>query len=278
MNSEVYSSSASLKFRANEHWSGKLYGFRAWSEVRVIEAYIEGEKDGFAARAGRVRLPFGIYDHEETYNSGLIYYPMARNDYAFINLDWTAPGVYARWNGGELQIEAAAQEGSAISVWNTDHKMETQVARVQINPGDWIVGVSHWQGKFAQWPNGNQNVRAKVSGLDIRYSNSKLLVRGEVVSGKFLNPYRGAYVDLYYRVPGIEKLTLVGRLDYLDIGGGMEPGKMATIGARYVFSSNLMAAVNFRSHNGFPNRWMSWVPSTGGKQDVLFQLAYTISR
>ncbi len=80
-------------------------------------AYVERETQTGRFQAGIVRLPFGLYDHRETYISGLIDYPLARVDYALSAVDWGAPGV--RWTGNtaSFQVDAAAFGGQGAGVW-----------------------------------------------------------------------------------------------------------------------------------------------------------------
>src|SRR5438874_35462 len=79
----LYSGSSRLKAGLDRGWNIDFVGarkdrglfiLRGSSDVVVQQATIEKEWASQRLQLGMVRLPFGIYDYQETYSSGLIDY------------------------------------------------------------------------------------------------------------------------------------------------------------------------------------------------------------
>lgn len=251
----------------------RAYGADRYGTLAAQEAVVEKEWGGNAGRAqaGLVRLPFGIYDPRETYASGLIDYPLARGDYYTHSVDWGVPGV--GWSGGppQAQVEAAGFSGRGTGIWDNQSLVRGAAARAQAYSGGAIFGLSRWDGAL-QDPRDTPALQpVHMTGLDLRYTKTQLLVRGEYLLGTLAGDHMsGWYVDAYYRLPGYEHWSLVGRLERLKPGDEYAESRQTTVGVRWVATRDWTLAANWRHNNGLvytPN----WNPSAPKGGDVLLQ-------
>ena len=235
-------------------------------------AFVERETRASRTQAGIIRLPFGLYDHRETYISGLIDYPLARVDYALTAVDWGAPGV--RWTGNtsNFQVDAAAFGGQGAGVWGNLNNVSGGIVRLQAYTNGVVMGLSRWDG--TQSTNLGQAGRqgTHLTGLDLRYTRPHLLLRGEYIFGKEAgDTMRGWYLDAYYHLPKYEKWTLAARMEGLRPASGLPALRQFTLGARYTLDRHWTLAVNWRRNQG-GGYSPSWSPLTGAGGDVFFQL------
>ena len=251
----------------------QLYGTHRYGFFAMQKAFVEKDWGGTAGRAqvGLVRLPFGIYDPRETYASGLIDYPMPRGDYYYHSVDWGVPGV--AWSGGSsrLQVEAAALDGHGTNVWDTQTHVRGLAGRAQTYAGDAILGVSRWDGAIQDIPTSPTRHAVHMTGLDLRYTRTQLLVRGEYLFGTLAGDHmRGWYLDGYYRLPQLPHWSLVGRVERLKPGAAYPESRQLTLGARYVLSPEWTLAANWRRNNG-PFYAPTWTPNAPRGGDVYLQ-------
>lgn len=256
----------------------QFYGTHRYGLYGVQEASISKEWGGTAgqASAGIVRLPFGIYNPRETYASGLIDYPLARGDYAYHSVDWAVPGV--AWTGGpaNLQVEAAGFSGRGTEIWDNQGQVRGGAARAQTCAGDAIVGLSRWDGAVQNSPASSRIQPVHLTGLDLRYTKTQLLVRGEYLFGTLAgNQMTGWYLDAYYRLPQHEHWSLVGRIEALKPGSDDATGRQLTLGVRDVVARDWTLAVNWRQNNG-PGYGRYWTPSALKSGDVYLQAYHRV--
>ena len=256
----------------------QLYGTHRYGLSGVQQASLEKEWGGMAgtASAGVVRLPFGIYDPRETYSSGLIDYPLARGDYAYHSVDWGVPGI--AWTGGlpNLQIEAAGFSGRGTGIWNNQGRIRGGAFRAQTFVGDAILGFSRWDGAVQDVPTSAKTSPVHLNGFDLRYTKTRLLVRGEYLFGTLAaDQMTGWYLDSYYRLPQHEKWSLVGRLERLKPNAHDPEARQLTLGVRYVAAQDWTLAVNWRHNNG-PAYGQFWTPAAVGRGDIYLQAYHRI--
>lgn len=239
------------------------------------EALLEKEWGAQRLQLGIVRLPFGIYNHSETYASGLIDWPLVRVDYQFLAVDHGVPGV--AWSGGNprLQVETAWFGGKSSGVWNDLTNLGGAAFRLQTYQAGLILGYSRWDGYRTTippgLPDGARN-GVHLNGLDVRYTRPHLLLRGEYIVGNSggINVH-GWYLDAYYHLPKYLRFTLTGRLEEFKPDPSIPLSKQMTFGLRYTLNSDWILAVNWRRNNG-PTYKMTWTPPTGGGGDIFFQV------
>lgn len=251
----------------------RAYGTHRYGAFAAQEALVEKEWGGDAGRAqaGLVRLPFGIYDPRETYASGLIDYAMPRGDYYYHSVDWGVPGVV--WSGGppRLQVEAAGFSGRGTGIWDNQARVRGGAARAQTYVGDAILGLSRWDGALQDVPTSPAGRPVHMTGLDLRYTKTQLLVRGEYLFGTLAGDHmRGWYVDAYYRLPQHEHWSLVARVERLKPGDDDPESRQLTLGVRWVATREWTLAANWRHNNG-PFYAPTWTPSALKGGDILLQ-------
>ena len=256
----------------------QFYGTQRYRLYGVQQATIEKEWGGNAGlgQAGIVRLPFGIYNPRETYGSGLIDYPLARGDYAYHSVDWAVPGV--AWTGGpaNLQVEAAGFSGRGTEIWDNTGEVRGGAARAQTFAGDAIFGLSRWDGAMQNGPTSTRIQPVHMTGLDLRYTKTQLLLRGEYLFGTLSgSQMTGWYMDAYYRLPQQERWSLVGRVEALKPGTNLAEGHQLTLGVRDIASRDWTLALNWRRNNG-PGYGQYWTPSASKGGDVLLQAYHRI--
>ncbi len=251
----------------------QVYGARQNGGFLTQQATLEKDWGAQRLQAGLVRIPFGIYDHQETYASGLIDYPLLRGDYGYYSLDWGAPGV--KWTGGNsrLQVEAAGFAGKASGVWSNQNTVGGGALRVQTYARALILGVSRWDGTLDLNKATSLRTPVHVNGLDLRYTRPHLLLRGEYLFGELGgNQMHGWYLDTYYHLPKYEKITLVARLEAFQPDPKLPLSRQITLGVRYVADANWTFALNWRRNNAASSYKYSWTPYAGHDGDIYLQV------
>ncbi len=278
--SKLYDRTVSLEEALAPGLSAKFVGSNRFHGSNVQQATIEQSTGNGRVQAGVIRLPFGIYEHQETYASGLIDYPMPRVDYAYNSVDWGVPG--ASWSGGtaNLQLEAAAVSGDALGDWNNHNHVDGLVGRAQAYFGTCILGISRWDGHQNPFPDAYAapNEAVHLTGLDIRYTRPHLMMRGEYIAGELAGDQtRGWYLDAYYRLPQLEKWSLVGRVEQLKPGTSDPMSRQITVGVRWVAARDWILSVDLRANNMNKAYSPSWTAYAGGMGDLLFQAYHKIT-
>jgi len=281
----IYSSSLQLESALAGGWNAEVLAklkdrpFLSLPGSRdIIPQQISLEKEWKTNRlqAGLVRLPFGIYNHQETYASGLIDYPLPRVDYGLYSVDWGVPG--AKWSGGsaKLQYEAAGFAGRSSGVWGTTNESGGAAVRIQSYAPNVIVGISNWTGYLGlpdEMGGGSRRRSVAISGIDVRYTRPHLLVRGEMLYGTLGGKrMSGGYLDLYYHLPKYEKFTLVARVESLRPDPSEPTGRQVTLGIRYTAAADWTFAINWRRNNFDRAYQDSWTPYSGRSGMLLFQI------
>jgi hypothetical protein len=261
-----------------------LRGIREYGRFRYEEANLEWElragrsavSDGTPVRlqAGIIRVPFGIYDSRETYASGLIAYPLPRSDYAYDAVDWSVPGADVVATRGNFQAEASAFSGLAGGTWANYNRMQGQTLRLQMYaPPNLILGVSGWTGNQAPYPQVTERERTAAGGVDWRFTQSHLVLRGELIAGTLAGDrMHGGYFDVYYRLPGIETVTLVGRVEGLKPATDQPASRQATVGARWSLGPEWTLSGNYVRNNLARAYGFTWTDPTRAGGAVVFQL------
>jgi hypothetical protein len=252
------------------------YGSFRWQQATVEAELGNGGNPHILPQhiqAGLIRLPFGIYDYRETYSSGLIQYPLPRSDYAYDAVDWGVPGV--QWTGGisKLQVEAAGVKGKGVGLWGNENNLDGGVIRLQTYaPPNLVLGFSGWQGHQAEYP-GAPLSEVNLFGVDWRYTQPYLLLRGEALGGILADDHtKGAYLDVYYRLPHRERFTLVARGEFLKPATDQPTARQLTLGGRWNIDADWMLAVNWRRNNADSAYSFTWNTPSGPRGELLFQL------
>ena len=254
--------------------SGNLFTHPLSGGFLIQRGALTHEWGAHRVQLGIVRVPFGIYDYRETYGSGLIDYPMARGDYHHMGVDWGAPGVQYTGGSSNLRLDLAAFDGNGVGLWNNTTHVNGVSARIQAYRGNMILGASRWDGSVVQ---AGARGGVHLSGVDVRYSRSHLVVRGEYLVGMMGGQsMHGWYLDTLYRLPKFEKFSLVGRLEMMSPSQSLSTGQQLTLGVRYTLARNWAMAANWRRNNASTMYTPSWTPYAGKSGDVYLQLFHEI--
>lgn len=254
------------------------YGAYRWQQATVEKEFGgQGNRLPDCIQVGQIRLPFGIYDFQETYSSGLMDYPIPRGDYGFDSVNWGVPGI--AWSGGTsaIQGDLAAFSGTGNGVWGNTQHVHGVAGRAQVFlPPNAILGFSGWNGGQASFPH-SPSRPVHLGGVDLRYTLSHLLLRGEALGGALANArrMRGGYLDAYYRLPGIETVTLVGRVEALKPDDNVPQSHQLTLGVRWTASRDWTLAANWRRNNLKHAYPFNWTPSAEGRGDLYLQILRT---
>lgn len=258
--------------QVSEHVDLNARAVHKYGSVVVSQATAGYNSGSTRAELGIITVPFGLYNNLETYTSGIIGNPLVRDSYSDHATTWSLPGVLVTQTTPSVQVTAAGFDGRAYSDWNGASSLSGGAVRAQAYTGDLIVGVSGWAGSQNTIDYGRYGVT--LWGVDARYSLSHLVVRGEYIHGLIGgDTLDGAYVDTYYRLPGVETVTLVNRLEYARLAADIPYLRQWVVGARWTFSRGWFTAANLKLSNAG-----KWYDTTGFKgQRLVFQIYHVVN-
>lgn len=266
----LYSTELRLETRLAPALTVIACGSRVGGRDGLQQAVVETNWGMQRVQAGIVRVPFGIYDTRETYASGLIDYPLARGGYENHTVDWGVPGVQVIGEAGRFQMEAAGFSGRGVRTGNAESVVSGGALRVQTYGPGVIIGVSRWDGSLGSEDSGGPSAPVHLNGLDLRCTRAHLLVRGEYLFGaQGGDRMRGWYLDTYYRLPQLEKVTLVARWELLRPGLDDPTERQVTLGARFVANRDWTLAANWQRSSGGTG-----YPGSSGRQGELLLQVY----
>ncbi len=225
--------------------------------VRPIEAYVErfGQPGGMlvGVRAGRYRVPFGIYSRSDHGYAGFTRAPLIR-----YGRDWTLSNTALEAGGAVLVgVPALSVEASVGMPTDTGEHPRPRtldgVVRLQAFHGPLIVGVSYLNTRaFAEgpWVTG----REQFGGIDARWMNGGLQLRGEWIFGRPFDEAAtyGGYVDVTLHRESMGPVTMVARAERLDYPAGefSEYLRRYTVGARVRAPMSLSLQINLLHQPG----------------------------
>ncbi|HEV3139709.1 MAG TPA: hypothetical protein VGY57_04295 [Vicinamibacterales bacterium] len=265
-------SAAAVQLRAFGDLKGgiRYFGEAAWAEssaadddvfaaaypygnrVQVIEAY--GERifrphDALVSvRAGRFRTPFGIYSASDQGYVGFLRPPLVRYaDYTSLSNADLEHGADFVVGVPRLTFEMALGAPADVGRTARGSGLDT-VLHVQGAHGPFIGGVSYLRNhSYESSP--DQSFRASAVGIDFRWMQRGVQVRGEWISGRpvFDATNKGWYVDSLIHLVGMGPVTAIGRIERLGIKDEDTEESTSyrqTIGARVRFFKALSLDVN----------------------------------
>ena len=225
----------------------------------VMEAYAERffrpRRAVLGVRAGRFRMPFGIYGRSDYGYSGFLRPPLIRYDgYFGISNNWLEEGAMISAGVPQLFVEASLSRphdvGFAIRRSGTDASV-----RVQGYRGDFIVGASYARSNPYLSPRFAVG-RQAFSGVDVRWTHpSGLQARGELLKG---HSYEGVstigfYVDGIVHRPGMGPFTALVRGEWLDYDAAptrAREGKRLTLATRVRLPGPVTLQLNYLRQRG----------------------------
>jgi hypothetical protein len=209
------------------------------------EAYVEWGSGAQRLRLGRFQVPFGIHSRSELYYVGLVYAPILKY---YLGYDYqvgrSEHGVAYLQGLGPWQVEAAlfAERGGLRTVVPSGGEGSLRVQRLT---GPVILGLNLLRG-HADQRGGPDREETYFYGVDLRYSQPSLILRGELVYGDVPGgTTRGCYLDALYRPASLHRLTLVGRVESVRGRGVPEPVfRRQTLGIKWDLGYGSAIAVN----------------------------------
>jgi hypothetical protein len=217
------------------------------NRAQLIEAYGERIfKPGaglVGLRAGRFRTPFGIYNQSDHAYSGFLRAPMIRyDDYYALSNSYVEHGADLIVGAPQAYIEASLGAPADVSETRRRSGLDT-VIRGQGYYRSVIAGVSFYRAMPYQ-PASFAKGHAVFTGVDVRWMQSGVQVRGEFITGQPFNgtTTTGGYVDLLVHRVAMGPVTAVARLERLDYD---------TPSPFFLFARRAMAGARIRIAGGF---------------------------
>ncbi|MBB6051921.1 hypothetical protein [Armatimonas rosea] len=199
---------------------------------------------------------------------------MPRTDYGDSGVEQSVLGVGATVRHKRLLAEGVGFTGNGVTVWNDFTPRRGAGGRVQLFlPPDALVGLSHLSQSQVKFGGGERWVQ--LSGLDLRYARPYLVLRGEVIQGTLGGKrYEGAYLDSFYRLPGVPAWTVTARTETLKPSPSAPRIGQVTLGARWTITPEWSASLNWRRNDLTRTRTYpgTWVTPSGKHGTVLVQL------
>jgi hypothetical protein len=236
---------------------GAAYPYRG--KTQLIEAF--GERyfrpggSLLGVRAGRFRMPFGIYTRSDYGYSGFVRPPLIRYDgYFGISNNWLEDGVMFTGGVPQLFVEASVSRphdvGYAVRQTGTDTSF-----RVQGYRGQFILGASYARSnpylsrRFAVG-------RQAFGGFDARWSHpAGIQARGEFLKGHSYEGVKtdGFYIDGLVHREGMGPFTLFTRAEWLDYTAPSpraREAKRLTLGTRVRLPGPVTLQLNYLRQRG----------------------------
>ena len=227
--------------------------------VRLMEIYAEryfrprGAMLG--VRAGRFRMPFGIYSRSDHGYSGFLRPPLIRYDgYFGVSNNWLEDGAMFTAGVPQLFVEASVSRphdvGFAIRREGVDATIRAQGYR-----GQFVLGASYARSNPYLSPRFAIG-RQAFSGADLRWAHpSGLQARAEILKG---HSYEGVstigwYLDGFIHRPGMGPFTAVVRGEQMDYTAPAPRDRRArrlTLGTRAQLPGPLTVQVNYLRQRG----------------------------
>ena len=227
------------------------------NRVQIIEAYAERifqpGKAIAAIRAGRFRTPFGISSASEQGYTGFLRPPLIRYAaYASLSNDYLEQGADVVVGVPRLTFEIGLGAPGDAGPMPRGSGLDTTL-RVQGSAGPFIAGVSYLRNHSYESP-ADPSFRASATGLDIRWMQDGVQVRGEWIIGRPVDDAtnNGWYVDASIHRVGMGAVTAVARLERLAVvdAGEAEDSLRQTVGARVRLPRNFSLTVNLVHRSG----------------------------
>lgn len=245
-------------------------------EFRPMELYLEKTVVRGArvvgTRIGRYRTPFGLYGRSEHGYTGFVRAPLIRySDYWALSNNFLETGVSAVAGATWLSAEGSVGVASDVDKYARPGGVNG-VLRVQSAFGSLIVGASHIRTRPSkEW--GFATGRAEFSGVDVRWMQSGVLVRGEWLTGRPFDgaKTRGGYLDVLVHRPAMGPVTAVARLERLDYFAG----RFSRYPRRYSAGAKVRGPLQFVGQVNFVHQPRD-VTGHAGHGSVDVSLTYTL--
>jgi hypothetical protein len=244
--------------------------------LTLMEGYVEKRFSSKSLlgglKVGRFRPPFGISSRSDYAYNGFLRAPLIRyGESDSLSNFWTDGGADFFIGTPQLLFEAsvgAPQERESRRRGGT-----SSVLRAQAYRGDWIVGASYIDTpRVRSMPFADG--RARFTGIDARWMDRGVQLRGEWISGKPFNDTitRGWYIDGIVHRLSMGNVTGIARVEQIDYKAEAPfafKRRRYTLGAKAVLSRSWVGEIDAIRQSGF-----------SGSSDAFldFGLTYSIRR
>ena len=239
---------------------GAAYPYSGRIQLMEIyaERYFSPRGALLGVRAGRFRMPFGIYSRSDHGYSGFLRPPLIRYDgYFGVSNNWLEDGAVFTVGVPQLFVETSVSRphdvGHAIRREGVDSSI-----RVQSYRGQFIVGASYARSNPYLSPRFAVG-RQAFSGIDVRWAHpAGLQARGEFLKGHSFEGVSttGWYIDGIVHRPGMGPFTALvrgERLDYTAPAPRDRRSKRLTLGTRVRLPGPVTMQLNYlRQHGDLP--------------------------
>jgi len=222
-------------------------------EFFTEEAFLSVETPLGTVKAGKFRLPFGIYNRSEQDYMGILQKPVVKGETSMpFHLAKEDAGILLSGGSPKLGYETALMNSQGDALNGIESGLKDFSLHLQTYAEPLILGVNIYRGSFLT-PIHSVPVRqkARVEGLDWRISFPYLILRGEFISGEQesgtvdLN-VRGYYQDAFYHFPTIPELTGILRVEAIRRTSPSSEGniRQVILGAKYFLRPSLTLSIN----------------------------------
>ena len=234
---------------------GTAYPYR--NRVQIIEAYADRtfrpKRAILGIRGGRFRTPFGIYDASDQAYVGFLRPPLVRYaEYTSLSNNFLEHGAGIVVGVPFLTFQTVLGAPADVGETARGSGLDT-VLRVQGFHGSFIAGFSYLRNHSHETP-ADPRFRASATGIDFRWMQSGIQVRGEWIGGRPADDAtnNGWYVDALIHRAGMGPVMAIARIERLavtDEGEEEQQGRQ-TIGARIRLLEALSLNVNVVHRSG----------------------------
>jgi len=227
------------------------------NRVQMIEAYAERvfqpDKAIVSVRGGRYRTPFGISSASDQGYTGFLRPPLIRYEsYASLSNDYLEQGADFVVGVPRLTLETSFGSPGDVGEIERGSGLSTTL-RVQGSAGPFIGGVSYIRHHAFEAPEA-PDFRATATGIDFRFMQHGVQVRGEWISGQPVDDATndGWYVDTLIHLVGMGPVTAIARIERLAVvdAGDEETSTRQTIGGRIRLPAGFSLNVNVVHRGG----------------------------
>ena len=234
------------------------YSGRVQLMEMYAERYFRPRGAVLGVRAGRFRMPFGIYSRSDYGYSGFLRPPLIRYDgYFGVSNNWLEEGALFTAGVPQLFVEASVSRPRDVGFAVRRKGVDASI-RAQGYHGQFVVGASYARSNPYLSPRFAVG-RQVFSGIDVRWAHpAGLQARGEFLKG---HSYEGVsttgwYVDGIVHRPGMGPFTAVvrgERLDYTAPSPRDRRSKRLTLGTRVRLHGPVTLQLNYlRQHGDLP--------------------------
>ena len=235
------------------------YGGQTQLIEMYAERYFRPRGTVLGVRAGRFRMPFGIYNRSEYGYFGFLRPPLIRYDgYFGISNNWLEDGVLLTAGVPQLFVEASVSRPHDVGFAVRRNGVDASI-RAQAYRGQFIVGASYARSNPYLSPRFAVG-RQAFAGADVRWSHpAGLQARGEFLKG---HSYEGVsttgwYIDGIVHRPGMGPFTALVRGEWLDYTAPSprdRSSKRLTLGSRVRLPGPVTLQLNYlRQHGDLPH-------------------------